>query len=358
MSVKLLSAAEALARYADFSTIVDARSEAEYAEDSLPQAVNWPTLNNAERHAIGTMYKQVSAFDAKKHGAALAAANIARHIEREVLDKPKDWAPLVYCWRGGKRSNALALILSEIGFRVSLIDGGYKAFRAHVIEDTPVRVAPLQFQVLCGPTGSGKTRLLHELRLAGAQVLDLEALACHRSSVLGRVPGTVQPSQRRFESDLWRALANLNPEHPVFIEAESRKVGNVAIPECLMLVMRKSPCWRMELPMADRVGMLLEDYPHFIRDPGSFAARLDTLVTLRGHVVVDAWKLLIENGSTSTVVEQLLTLHYDPGYKSSTERNFQQFKNARPVRPRSSHRTDMAAEAKRMMGLVSCSKSV
>lgn len=352
MSVKLVSAAEALARYTDFSTVVDARSEAEYAEDSLPRAVNWPTLNNAERQAIGTMYKQVSAFDAKKHGAALAAANIARHIEREVLNKPKDWAPLVYCWRGGKRSNALALILSEIGFRVSLIDGGYKAFRSHVLEDTPARVAPLRFQVLCGPTGSGKTRLLHELRLAGAQVVDLEALAGHRSSVLGRVPGTVQPSQRRFESDLWQALVELDPERPVFIEAESRKVGNVAVPECLMLAMRKSPCWCMELPMADRVGMLLEDYPHFIQDPGSFAARLDTLVTLRGHVLVDAWKLLIENGSIPTVVEQLLTLHYDPGYKSSTERNFQEFKSARVVQPGSSSRSDMAAEAQRMVGMV------
>jgi tRNA 2-selenouridine synthase len=353
MSIKLVSAAEALVRYADFSTVIDARSEAEYAEDSLPRAVNWPTLNNAERHAIGTMYKQVSAFDAKKYGAALAAANIARHIEREVLNKPKDWAPLVYCWRGGKRSNALALILSEIGFRVSLIDGGYKAFRSHVMDDTPKRVAPLQFQVLCGPTGSGKTRLLHELHLAGAQVVDLEALARHRSSVLGRVPGTAQPSQRRFESDLWAALAELNPAYPVFIEAESRKVGNVAVPECLMLAMRKSPCWRMELPLAERVHMLLEDYTHFTQDPSSFSTRLDTLVTLRGHAQVDAWKLLIERGSTPTVVEQLLTVHYDPGYQSSTERNFKQFKDAQVVQPQSSSRVDMATEAQRMMAVCS-----
>ena len=177
MSVHLISAQEAMARYDQFDAVIDARSEGEYAEDHLPDAINWPSLNNEERIRVGTLYKQVSPFEAQKIGAALVAANISRHIQMHVLDKARNWQPLIYCWRGGKRSNSLALILGQIGFKVHLIEGGYKAFRKAVIEDTPERVRPLQFRVLCGPTGSGKTRLLQALAAQGAQVLDLEALA-------------------------------------------------------------------------------------------------------------------------------------------------------------------------------------
>src|SRR3990167_8822674 len=128
MSLTILSASEVIQRLHEFDTVIDARSEGEFAEDHLPQAVNWPTLNNEERRDIGTLYKQVNAFEAKKRGAALAARNIAAHIERDVLDKPRDWKPVVYCWRGGNRSGALATILGAIGFQVTLIEGGYKAW--------------------------------------------------------------------------------------------------------------------------------------------------------------------------------------------------------------------------------------
>ena len=180
MSLQLISPREVIDRYAQFDTVIDARSESEYALDHLSGALNWPTLNDSERQAIGTMYKQVNAFEAKKRGAAIAARNIAAHIEAHVLDKPRDWAPLAYCWRGGKRSGALSLILDQIGFRVSLIEGGYKAFRAEMLLDMERLAEQLEFQVICGTTGSGKTRLLQALAAEGAQVLDLEALACHR----------------------------------------------------------------------------------------------------------------------------------------------------------------------------------
>ena len=196
MSLTLLSASEVIARFDQFDTVIDARSEGEYDEDHLPGAVNWPTLHDEERKSIGTLYKQVNAFEAKKRGAALAARNIAKHIEAHVLDKPRDWAPLAYCWRGGKRSGSLSLVLDQIGFRMSLIEGGYKAFRAAMLQDMEACAARLKFQVICGTTGSGKTRLLQALRGAGAQVLDLEDLASHRSSVLGALPGIAQPTQQ------------------------------------------------------------------------------------------------------------------------------------------------------------------
>ena len=240
MSLQRISAEQALSQLADFSTIIDARSEGEYAEDHLPGAVNWPSLHDDERKIVGTSYKQISQFEAKKLGAALVAKNIAANIQQHVLDKPREWQPLVYCWRGGKRSGSLALVLDQIGFKVTLVDGGYKAFRAALVADLPQLAAQHHYRVVCGPTGSGKTRLLQALASQGAQVLDLEALANHRSSVLGMIPGVAQPSQKAFDSRIWAALRSFDPARPVYVESESKKVGNVAVPEGLITWPRMS----------------------------------------------------------------------------------------------------------------------
>jgi tRNA 2-selenouridine synthase len=305
-----------------FNAIIDARSENEYALDHLPDAVNWPSLNNDERIRIGTLYKQVSAFEAQKHGAALVAANIARHIEREVLQLPKHWQPLIYCWRGGKRSGSLALVLGQIGFKVHVIEGGYKAFRAAVLQDTTQCVSRLAFRVIAGPTGSGKTRLLHVLANAGAQVLDLEALAQHRSSVLGHLPGQRQPSQKRFDTLVWQKLRSFDANLPVFVESESRKVGNVSVPESLMQAMRNSPCYTLQLSLEERVALLMEDYPFFVQDPDLFCHRLAALTALRGKEWIHRWQQHVQQGQTEQVVRELLQVHYDPTYASSMKRNF------------------------------------
>ena len=328
MSVHLISAAEAMARYDQFDAVIDARSEGEHVEDHLPGALNWPSLNNEERVRVGTLYKQVSPFEAQKIGAALVAANISRHILAHVLDKPKSWQPLVYCWRGGKRSNSLALILGQIGFKVHLIEGGYKAFRKAVVEDTPARVAPLQLRVLCGPTGSGKTRLLQALAAQGAQVLDLEAIASHRASVLGVIPGQPQPTQKAFETRLWDALRRFDRARPVFVEAESKKVGNLTIPDSVMAAMRASPCVRLELSLQGRVQLLMEDYDYFVKDAAYFCERLERLTDLKGRAVIEDWKARVHAGHTAEVVAELLEKHYDPGYDASTARNFQHYAQA------------------------------
>lgn len=322
MSLVVETATQVLANLDRFDTIIDARSENEFALDHLPGAVNWPTLNNEERHAIGTMYVQVNAFEAKKRGAAISARNIAAHIEREVIDKPKDWKPLAYCWRGGKRSGALSLILDQIGFRVTLLEGGYKAFRAAMLQDM-ARIAPsLQFRVICGATGSGKTRLLQALQAQGAQVMDLEALANHRSSVLGAMPGLAQPSQKRFDTLVWDTLRRFDPVRPVFIESESKKVGNVAVAMPLIDAMRASPCLNLTLPDSERVALLIEDYDFFVRNTELLCQRLDVLIEFRGRAVVEAWKQSVRAGAIEPVVQALLSEHYDPGYLQSMRRNF------------------------------------
>jgi tRNA 2-selenouridine synthase len=325
MPLTKINAADALAQLDTFSTIIDARSESEYALDRLPGAVNWPTLNDQERHEVGTEYKQVSAFDARKRGAVMAARNIARHIEVHCADKPKGWKPLVYCWRGGQRSGSLSLVLSQIGFDVHIIDGGYKAFRAEMLIDTARLATIFDYRVICGPTGSGKTRLLTSLAAAGAQVLDLEALAEHRSSVLGLIPGQPQPSQKHFDTRIWDALRKLDPGQTVWAESESKKVGNVSVPDALMSALRASHCARLELPVQERVKLLMEDYDFFVKDPVFFCERLDVLKDLLGKAIIEDWKARVHAGQVEGVVRELLEIHYDPGYASSTRRNYQQF---------------------------------
>lgn len=349
MSLVVQDAAQILARLDEFDTVIDARSESEFGLDHLPGAVNWPTLNDQERHTIGTMYVQVNAFEAKKRGAAIAARNIAAHIEREMLDKPKDWKPLAYCWRGGKRSGSLALILDQIGFRVTLLEGGYKAFRAAMLQDIARIVPSLRFQVVCGTTGSGKTRLLQALQAQGAQVIDLEALANHRSSVLGAIPGVAQPSQKRFDTLVWDALRRFDPARTVFVESESKKVGNVAVPLPLIEAMRASPCLNLTLPDPERVALLVEDYSFFVRDAELFCGRLDVLVEFRGRTVIEAWKASVRAGAIEPVVQALLTEHYDPGYLQSMRRNFTQFPLARSLRPTDHSAEAMAALAEQMI---------
>jgi tRNA 2-selenouridine synthase len=249
VSVLRVEASDAIGRLDTFSAVIDARSEAEYALDHLPGSVNWPTLTDDERASVGTEYAQISAFEARKRGAVLAARNIARHVEREAAGLAKDWQPLVYCWRGGQRSGALATVLGQIGWRVHVLEGGYREFRRSVLAALEVLPGTLDFRTVCGPTGSGKSRLLRALAEAGAQVLDLEALARHRGSVLGHEPDGAQPSQKAFDTALWDALRRLDPARPVWVESESRKIGDVRLGDALLAAIRGAPCIWLEVPI-------------------------------------------------------------------------------------------------------------
>ncbi|KQP22392.1 tRNA 2-selenouridine(34) synthase MnmH [Pseudorhodoferax sp. Leaf267] len=349
MNITRVPAPQAIASLEGFSAIIDARSEDEFALDHMPGAVNWPTLRNEERRIVGTTYKQISAFEARKRGAAMAARNIADHIDRHVLQVPKHWQPLVYCWRGGQRSNALALILGQIGFKVSLVEGGYQAFRRAVIDDLPPLVAPLQWRVVCGNTGTGKTRLLQALLAEGAQVLDLEALASHRASVLGAIPGVAQPSQKHFETRIWERLRSFDPARPVFVESESRKVGNVVVPDALMQAMRAARCVRLLLAEDERVALLLEDYAPLLQDADFLCGRLDVLREMRGKLTVQGWQEHVRAGRFDALVRELLQQHYDPGYEHSIGRSFSRYAQA-PVHVARDRSADAMADlARRIM---------
>jgi tRNA 2-selenouridine synthase len=320
---------------AQFDAILDVRSPDEFAEDHIPGALNVPVLDDAERAEVGTLHKQASAFDARRRGAALVARNIARHIDTFFADKPREWRPLVYCWRGGARSGAMTHVLSRIGWHARQLEGGYRAYRRAVVaalEELPMR---FDFRVVCGTTGSGKSRLLGQLQRSGAQVLDLEALAHHRGSVLGGLPTQPQPTQKMYETRIWWVLRSFEPVRPVYVESESRKVGNLRVPDALIGRMRAARCLRVELPLAERVRLLRDEYMHFEADPASLFEQLDCLVALHGRERVESWKELARRGDWDAMVERLLVDHYDPAYLRSIRRNFGQIDTAETVRPSS-----------------------
>ncbi len=186
-----------------FDAVIDVRSPAEFADDHIPGAVNLPVLNDDERVQVGTVYKQVHPFEARKLGAAMVSRNIARHLDEHFAGHPNGYRPLVYCWRGGQRSGSLATVLGQIGFRVTVLAGGYKTYRGEVLDGLRDAAERVQLRVLAGRTGSGKTAVLRAVAAAGGQTLDLEELACHRGSLLGAEPGQPQPPQRLFESRLF-----------------------------------------------------------------------------------------------------------------------------------------------------------
>lgn len=318
-----------VSQLSDYDDIIDVRSPAEFADDHIPGAINAPVLNNEERARIGTIYKQISPFEAQRQGAALIARNIAQHLETQFQSRPREWKPLIYCWRGGQRSGAMAHIFAQVGWRVGQLQGGYKTYRRHVINELETLPARFQFRVVCGATGSGKSRLLQALHTQGAQVLDLEMLAQHRGSLLGNLPDQTQPAQKMFESRLWDTLRSFDAQLPVFVEAESRKIGTLAIPTTVLEHIRLAECIAIEAAMPARVKLLMEDYAHFLKDAELLKRALAPLLELHGHKVIEQWCEMAQRGEWPELVADLLSRHYDPAYQRSTANNFPHLAKAR-----------------------------
>jgi tRNA 2-selenouridine synthase len=332
MAALLRSNAVPVAQLDAFDEIIDVRSPAEFALDHVAGALNCPVLDDEERARVGTIYAQVSPFDAKKLGAALVSKNIARHIEERFRGRGRGWRPLVYCWRGGKRSGALAHVLREIGWDAATLEGGYQAYRREVVAQLGELPARFRFRVVCGATGSGKSRLIEALAAQRAQALDLERLASHRGSVLGELPGEPQPSQKMFDSLVWSALKRLDPARPVIVEAESRKIGQLQVPAALLERMREGACLRIEVPVAERVRFLIGEYRHFLQDPSVLKEKLNCLTGLYGHAVIDRWIAQADARAWDELVADLLVNHYDPAYLRATRGNFLNYDKARTLR--------------------------
>lgn len=309
---------KALAR---FDAIIDVRSPAEFAEDRLPGAVNLPVLSNEERARIGAIYVQESKFRAKRLGAAIVARNIAAHLETALADMPPGWAPLVYCWRGGQRSNAFALVMTQVGWRTTVLTGGYQTYRRHVQARLYADAPEPSIVLLDGNTGTGKTAILARLAERGVQTIDLECLAAHRGSIFGGLAQAPQPSQKQFESALLDRLEALDPARPIVAEAESSKIGARIIPPLLWRAMRSAPRIELSADPDTRARHLVEAYPDLMEDAARLDALLTQLVSLHGHAQIDEWRELAQGRAFERLARALIEAHYDPTYARSRKRH-------------------------------------
>lgn len=314
-----------------FDAIIDVRSPAEFALDHLPGAINCPALTNEERVIVGTLHKQASPFEAKKVGAAMVARNIALHIDAQFRDKPKQWKPLIYCWRGGSRSGAMTHIFRAIGWGAVQLEGGYKAWRAQVVQDLETMPARFTYNVICGRTGSGKSRLLEAMAEQGMQVLDLEKLAAHKGSVLGNLPDQPQPSQKMLDSLIWGQLSQFETARAVFVEAESKKIGVLRVPTPLIQAMWQGRCFEVITPQPLRVELLHEEYAHLIADHQLLFFKLDCLAALHSKEQIENWKNLALAGRWHEFVASMLDCHYDPAYDRSMFKNYMNAGVASPI---------------------------
>ncbi|GAB2738652.1 tRNA 2-selenouridine(34) synthase MnmH [Melaminivora jejuensis] len=305
-----------------FDAIIDARTPAEFAEDHIPGAINCPVLSDDERALVGTIYVQQSAFEARRVGGALVAANLARHLAGPLADKPANWRPLIYCWRGGMRSGSMVQWLRLVGWDAQQLAGGYKAFRRHVIERIAALTPQLDLRVIVGATGSAKTRVLHALAEQGAQVLDLEGLARHKGSLLGALPGVEQPSQKHFETQLATRLEGFELARPVYVEGESARIGRLSVPVPLVQRLRAAACIELDAPPDERLAYLLRDYAYLGDDPAALCQRLAQLAELHGKATVQRWQGWAQMGELAALFDELMRLHYDPHYGRSQQRNF------------------------------------
>jgi len=310
-----ITAEQALALRDRGALLVDVRSPAEHAAATIPGALNVPILDNAERVEIGTLYRQAGKLAARRRGVELVAPKIPVLIEQVTgARRPGSPPAVVFCWRGGMRSQAMVQFLELAGIPARQLAGGHKAFRG-VVRNFFESGTWGRLVVLRGLTGVGKTRLLCRLAAEGYPVVDLEGLASHRGSAFGHLGLPVQPSQQMFEALLWEALRQVAPGGYALAEGESRHIGRLVLPVRVHQALQSEVSIWVEAPMAARVANILADYPARGDLREEFAGPIRTLKERLGRQVVDELTDLLHEGRWDELVRQLMVRYYDPLYQ-------------------------------------------
>ena len=297
------------------SLLVDVRTPDEFADGTIPGAVNVPIFDNEERAQVGTLYTQEGSRQARRLGVELVAPKIPDLIARVEEALGECSGPvLVFCWRGGMRSKAITDFLNLAGIPARQIVGGHKAFRRLVLEFFEQK-AWGRLLVLRGLTGTGKTRLLHELEEAGRPVLDLEGLACHRGSAFGAVGLEQQLTQKNFEAQLWDALRMIPADGYAVSEGESRHIGRLVLPRQVYEALQEEISLWVETPLEQRIDIILEDYPARESQAKLFRRPIQTLTERLGKQKVEQLLDYLEQGEWRQLVRELMVDYYDPLYR-------------------------------------------
>ncbi|HSH34933.1 tRNA 2-selenouridine(34) synthase MnmH [Schnuerera sp.] len=291
---------------------IDVRSPSEYNSETIPGAINIPIFNDEERSIIGTIYKQESIEKAKKVGIDFVSKKLPTIYEKIMELKRKYDNLIFFCARGGMRSNSLVSFLESIGINVFKLDGGYKSYRKYIYTHLPDLIKNIQFIVLYGNTGTGKTLILENLKKKGMDILDLEGCANHRGSILGSVGLGKQNSQKMFESLLYESLIK-RKSNLVFIEGESRRIGKDIIPEYLFKAMQKGINIKVEANIKTRITNILDSYVH--DTDNELIESLDHLRKHLGDKNIDRYINLVKNHQYNLVAEELMIKYYDPMYE-------------------------------------------
>jgi tRNA 2-selenouridine synthase len=312
--------AEKLISLVEFETlrkqcpIVDARSENEFAQSHIPEALNLPILNNQERIEVGTLYKNKGPEKAILKGFELVGPRF-HQIQKEALALFPEKKIILYCWRGGMRSQILSWILSMVGFEIYRLEGGYKTYRNFTFEEVRKE---LKILVLGGKTGTGKTFLLKNLKENGEQVLDLEGLAHHRGSSFGSIGLPPQPSVEQFENLLAEKLKNLDPNEPIWVENESRKIGRVILPDRFFEQMGQSPMIDIQKFEEERIQHIAEEYA--ILPQEELIQAVNRLQKKLGGLRTQQAIEDIRNGNHSSWISNLM-IYYDKTYEFDLQRH-------------------------------------
>ena len=307
----------------DVDQVIDVRSPKEFETDHIPGALNLYVLSDNQHEIVGRTYKK-SPFEAKKLGSSYVFANISRHLDYVLRHKPKEFHPLFYCARGGQRSKSFATICAEVGWQCSILEGGYKRYRSQVLSNLETLSEKLKIIIISGRTGTGKTRILEELSRRGENIIDLEHLARHRGSLLGSLPGVQQPQQKLFETSLCNKIMTLELEHPVFIEAESSKIGNVQIPKPLWRAMQNSPQILIKSDRPRRADYLLKNYVSLKKNPEGLFQLFRLLEKSGLNSVSKKCRKFITEQDWVSLANALLQSHYDKRYDRSINNNERQ----------------------------------
>lgn len=294
---------------------IDVRSESEFAKEHIPNAINIPLLNDEQRKIVGTIYKQEGQRQAMEQGLAFVGPRLIDIYHEFYKHVKENRNFIVYCARGGHRSRSITTLLQQFSFSIAKLDGGYKSYREYINSHFKSLLDNFTFITLYGPTGSGKTKLLEQLASNGYDILDLEACANNRGSILGGIGLGDNHSQKQFESLVFDSLTNAK-SNVIFTEGESKRIGSIVMPEFLYQKISGDYKIYIDCPLHKRIQIIKEEYISDDLDWDKLNKAFNRLRRYHSNNKIDLYLEQLDNNQSELVIESLIVDYYDKVYSS------------------------------------------